>query len=157
MKIYFCAQNLAKIAKNTSPFDIKTDKFIAGKSGFVMLNIQNSPKLQKLSNKVVTDLSKYRNKDYAAPSWVKYYPTKLKSFKEYGSPNTFNQFNLHLSILAANLDSDKARASFENDFNQIIQETKLKPERFKIKAIGFGEVDKYGQVTKSLHIYNLKG
>lgn len=150
-------KQLAEIAKNTSPFDIKTDKFIAGKSGFVMLNIQNSPKLQKLSNKVVTDLSKYRNKDYPAPSWVKYYPTKLKSFKKYGSPNTFNQFNPHLSILAADLDSDKARASFENDFNQIIQETKLKPGSFKIKAIGFGEVDKYGQVTKSLHIYNLKG
>lgn len=150
-------KQLAEIAKNTSPFEITTDKFVAGKSGFVMLNILNSQELQKLSNKAVTDLSKYRNKDYPAPGWVKYYPTKLKSFKKYGSPNTFNQFNPHLSILAANLDSDKARASFEKDFDQIIQNTKLKPKSFKIKAIDFGEVDKYGQVTKSLHIYNLKG
>jgi 2'-5' RNA ligase len=142
------AKQLAEIAKNTSPFDIKTDKFIAGKSGFVMLNIQNSPELQKLSNKAVTDLAKYRNKDY---------PTKLESFKKYGSPNTFNQFNPHFSILAADLDSDKARASFEKDFDQIIQNTKLKPASFKIKAIGFGEVDKCGQVTKPLYIFNLKG
>ncbi|MED7789641.1 2'-5' RNA ligase family protein [Francisella sp. 19X1-34] len=150
-------KQLAEIAKNISPFDIKTDKFIAGKSGFVMLNIQNSPELQRLSNKAVTDLAKYRNKNYPAPSWVKYYPTKLESFKKYGSPNTFNQFNPHFSILAADLDSDKARANFEKDFDQIIQNTKLKPASFKIKAIGFGEVDKYGQVTKPLYIFNLKG
>nr|WP_245806558.1 hypothetical protein [Francisella halioticida] len=136
---------------------MKTANFIASKSGFVMLNIKNSSELQELSNKVVNNLAKYRNKNYPAPSWVKYYPSKLESFKKYGSPNTFNQFNPHLSILAADLQNDKARNNFERDFNRIIQNTNLKAENFKIKAIGFGEVDKYGQVTKPLHIYNLKG
>ena len=62
-----------------------------------MLDIQNSQTLQQLSNTVVKDLAKYRNKDYPAPSWVKFYPNKLKSFEKYGSPNTFAEFNPHLT------------------------------------------------------------
>lgn len=148
-------KQLAKIAKNTSQFDVKLGKFLADKSGFVMLDIEKSPKLQKLSNKTVIDLSKYRNKDYSAPSWVKFYPNKLASFKKYGSPNAFAEFNPHISILVANLSTDKERENFVIDFSKIIEEMNLKSIRFKIKAIGFGEVNKSGQVIKTLHIYKL--
>ncbi|ALB01732.1 membrane protein [Francisella persica ATCC VR-331] len=148
---------LAQIAKNTKPLYIKTTGFSAGKSGFVILDIQNSQTLQQLSNTVVKNLAKYRNKNYPAPSWVKFYPNKLKSFEKYGSPNTFSEFNPHLSILAANLQTDQVRESFIKDFNEIIKNTKLKPTSFKIKAIGFGEVDENGQVTKTLYIYKLSG
>lgn len=148
---------LAQIADNTKPFYIKTIGFSAGKSGFVMLDIQNSQTLQQLSNIVIKDLAKYRNKDYPAPSWVKFYPSKLKSFEKYGSPNAFAEFNPHLSILTADLQTDNAREGFDKDFNEIIKNTKLKPTSFKIKAIGFGEVDENGQVTKTLHIYKLNG
>ncbi|OEZ33207.1 hypothetical protein AS144_04240 [Francisella endosymbiont of Amblyomma maculatum] len=146
---------LAQIAKNTKPFYIKTIGFSARKSGFVMLDIQNSQTLQQLSNTVVKDLAKYRNKDYPVPSWVKFYPNKLKSFEKYGSPNTFAEFDPHLSILVVDLQTDQVRESFNKDFNEIIKITKLKPTSFKIKAIGFGEVDENGQVTKTLHIYKL--
>ncbi|AEB27792.1 hypothetical protein FNFX1_0844 [Francisella cf. novicida Fx1] len=146
---------LANLAKNTEPFYIETTGFSAGKSGFVMLDIKNSQSLQQLSNVVIKDLAKYRNKDYPAPSWVKFYPSKLVSFEKYGSPNAFAEFNPHISILAANLQTDQERDSFDKDFNEIIKNTKLKPTSFKIKAIGFGEVDENGQVTKTLHIYKL--
>lgn len=146
---------LAELAKNTEPFYIKTTGFSAGKSGFVMLDIKNSPSLQQLSNSAISNLAKYRDKDYPAPSWVKFYPSKLASFEKYGSPNAFAEFNPHISILAANLQTDQERDSFDKDFNAIIKDTKLEPISFKIKAIGFGEVDENGQVTKTLHIYKL--
>ncbi|MEY8714454.1 2'-5' RNA ligase family protein [Francisella philomiragia] len=146
---------LANLAKNTEPFYIETTGFSAGKSGFVMLDIRNSQSLQQLSNSVISNLAKYRDKDYPAPSWVKFYPSKLASFEKYGSPNAFAEFNPHISILAANLQTDQERNSFDKDFNEIIKDTKLKPISFKIKAIGFGEVDENGQVTKILHIYKL--
>ncbi|AJI74427.1 2'-5' RNA ligase superfamily protein [Francisella philomiragia subsp. philomiragia ATCC 25015] len=146
---------LANLAKNTEPFYIETTGFSAGKSGFVMLDIKNSQSLQQLSNSVISNLAKYRDKDYPAPSWVKFYPSKLASFEKYGSPNAFAEFNPHISILAANLQTDQERDSFDKDFNEIIKDTKLKPISFKIKAIGFGEVDENGQVTKTLHIYKL--
>ncbi|AJI45213.1 2'-5' RNA ligase family protein [Francisella tularensis subsp. novicida] len=146
---------LANLAKNTEPFYIETTGFSAGKSGFVMLDIKNSQSLQQLSNVVIKDLAKYRDKDYPAPSWIKFYPNKLVSFEKYGSPNAFAEFNPHISILAANLQTDQERDSFDKDFNEIIKNTKLKPTSFKIKAIGFGEVDENGQVTKTLHIYKL--
>ncbi|AVC44385.1 hypothetical protein B4919_06120 [Francisella tularensis subsp. novicida] len=148
---------LANLAKNTEPFYIETTGFSAGKSGFVMLDIKNSQSLQQLSNVVIKDLAKYRNKDYPAPSWVKFYPNKLASFEKYGSPNAFAEFNPHISILAANLQTDQERDSFDKDFNEIIKNMKLKPTSFKVKAIGFGEVDENGQVTKILHIYKLNG
>lgn len=147
---------IAKIAKTTAPFYIGTAGFSAGKSGFVMLDIQNSQSLQQLSNRVIKNLAKYRNRDYPAPSWVKFYPSKLKSFKKYGSPNAFAEFNPHISILAADLQTDETRDSFDKDFSQIIKNSELKPTKFKIKAIGFGEVDKNGQVTKVLQTYKLK-
>ncbi|MBK2093642.1 2'-5' RNA ligase family protein [Francisella philomiragia] len=146
---------LADLAKNTEPFYIETTGFSAGKSGFVMLDIKNSQSLQRLSNSAISNLAKYRDKDYPAPSWVKFYPSKLVSFEKYGSPNAFAEFNPHISILAANLQTDQERDSFDKDFNEIIKDTKLKPISFKIKAIGFGEVDENGQVTKTLHIYKL--
>ncbi|MBK2109115.1 2'-5' RNA ligase family protein [Francisella tularensis] len=146
---------LANLAKNTEPFYIETTGFSAGKSGFVMLDIKNSQSLQQLSNVVIKDLAKYRDKDYPAPSWIKFYPNKLVSFEKYGSPNAFAEFNPHISILAANLQTDQERDSFDKDFNEIIKNTKLKPTSFKVKAIGFGEVDENGQVTKILHIYKL--
>lgn len=146
---------LDTIAKNIKSFDIKTTGFSASKSGFVMLDIQNSSYIQKLSDKVITNLSKYRDKDYPMPSWVKYYPSKQQSFKKYGSPNAFAEFTPHLSILAADLQNEKIRVSFEKDFNKVINKIDLKPASFKIKAIGLGEVDKYGQVIKPLHIYRL--
>ncbi|MBK2255299.1 2'-5' RNA ligase family protein [Francisella philomiragia] len=146
---------LANLANNTEPFYIETTGFSAGKSGFVMLDIKNSQSLQQLSNSVIKDLAKYRNKEYPAPSWVKFYPSKLASFEKYGSPNAFAEFNPHISILAANLQTDQERDNFDKDFNTIIKNTKLEPISFKIKAIGFGEVDENGQVTKTLHIYKL--
>ena len=146
---------IQNIADNTKTFDIKTSNLVAGKSGFLMLNLYNSEKLQNLSNTVVTELSKYRNKNYTIPSWVKYYPTKLESFKKYGSPNTFSEFNPHFSILAADLKTAKSMSSFVKDFNKIIKNANLKPTSFKIQAIGFGEVDNNGQVTKILRTYKL--
>ena len=146
---------LADLARNTEPFYIETAGFSASKSGFVMLDIKNSQSLQQLSNTVIKDLAKYRDKNYPAPSWVKFYPRKLASFKKYGTPNAFAEFNPHVSILAANLQTDQERDTFEKDFNEIIKNTKLKPTSFKTKAIGFGEVDENGQVTKTLHIYKL--
>ncbi|MEY8701979.1 2'-5' RNA ligase family protein, partial [Francisella philomiragia] len=65
---------LADLAKNTKSFYIETAGFSAGKSGFVMLDIKNSQSLQQLSNSVINNLAKYRDKDYPAPSWVKFYP-----------------------------------------------------------------------------------
>jgi hypothetical protein len=146
---------LQNIADNTEIFDIKTKNFTAGKSGFLMLDISNSKKLQKLSNKVVKELAKYRDTNYIMPDWVKYYPTKLDSFKKYGSPNTFSQFDPHLSILAADLKNNQSRANFEKDFNNAIKGINPQQSEFEIHAIGFGEVDKYGQVIKTLHIYKL--
>ncbi|APD50585.1 2'-5' RNA ligase family protein [Francisella hispaniensis] len=148
---------LTNLAKNTEPFYIETTGFSAGKSGFVMLDIKNSQSLQQLSNSVIKDLAKYRDKEYPAPSWVKFYPSKLASFEKYGSPNAFAEFNPHISILAANLQTDNERDSFDKDFNEIIKNTQLKPTSFRIEAIGFGEVDENGQVTKTLHIYKLNG
>lgn len=147
---------LKTLAESTKPLHIETKGITVGKSGFVMLDIKKSKKLQNLSNNVIKNLAQYRNKNYSAPDWVKFYPKKLKYFKKYGSPNAFSEFNPHLSILAADLKNDKIRNCFVKDFNEVIDGINIKPTDFKINAIGLGEVDNNGQVVKTLHIYKLK-
>jgi len=146
---------LDTLIKNIKPFNIRTTNFTASKNGFVMLDILVSHNIQKLSNKIIKSLSVYRDKNYPAPSWVKFFPKKQESFDKYGSPNAFSEFTPHISVLAAAVLGDEEQNNFEKDFSRIIKNIDLKPASFKIKAIGFGEVNEYGQVIKPLHIYKL--
>ncbi|MGQ4005226.1 2'-5' RNA ligase family protein [Francisellaceae bacterium CB300] len=144
------------ISNDTKPFDITTNYITVGKSGFVMLDVNDSERLQYLSNTTVTKLSKYRDKDYPMPNWVKYYPEKEISFNKYGTPNAFEQFDPHFSILAKSLKNDKIKQTFVDDFNKAIRIFNPKPKKFKIIGIGFGEVDNNGQITKTIKKYIFK-
>ncbi|MCP4180467.1 MAG: 2'-5' RNA ligase family protein [bacterium] len=156
-------KNILSIADKNHKFTLKTIGIVAGKSGFVLLMVDNaknkngkSNKLQLLSNQVISSLEKYRDKNAVMPGWVKYYPLKIDSFKKYGSPNAFSQFNPHFSILAVSLKNKKKKASFVKDMNEAIKEFKFKPIEAKITAIGIGEVNQDGQITKEIKTIPLK-
>lgn len=144
------------ISTETMPFDITTNEITVGKSGFVMLDVDDNKTLQDLSDTTITKLSKYRDKDYSMPDWVKYYPEKETSFKKYGSPNAFSQFDPHFSILAKVLKDDRMKQNFINDFSKVVKEFNPKPQKIKIIGIGFGEVDNNGQITKIIKEYKFK-
>ena len=147
---------IKNIAESTEQFDITTNQITVGKSGFVMLDVDNSKTLQNLSDINITKLSKYRDKDYSMPSWVRYYPEKEISFKKYGTPNAFIQFDPHFSILVTILKKNNTKQDFVNDFSKAIQEFNSTPKKIKIIGIGLGEVDNYGQVTKTIKKYIFK-
>ncbi|HJO93606.1 MAG TPA: 2'-5' RNA ligase family protein [Victivallales bacterium] len=156
-------KNISDLAKKNSTFNFKTTGIVAGKSGFVLLMVNNTKDLngklskqQQLSNQVISLLEKYRYKNAAMPGWVKYYPQKIISFKKYGSPNAFSQFNPHFSILAVSLKNKELKNSFIKDMNKVIKEFKFKPVEAKITAIGVGEVNKDGQITKEIKTIPLK-
>lgn len=95
-------QNEAKtLASQWHPFVITFDKIEQTKGNWLLLNVKDNANLQRLANEATLALSPLRDKKASLPNWVKNYPEKIASFKRYGSPNTFAQFQPHITLLPA--------------------------------------------------------
>ena len=147
---------IKNIASNTSQFNITTKDITAGKSGFVLLNIENSKSLQNTADEVVSTISQFRNKDYTMPSWVKYYPKKQLSFKKYGDPNTYTQFNPHISLFAVKLKTEKQKTEFIKDMKKAISEFKQQKLTVKVNEIALDKVNLNGQIISNIKTIKLK-
>ncbi len=149
-------KKLVHISNNQAPFSIQTTDIIADHSGYVMLNIKDNSDLQRLSNRTVSSLFKYRNHDYPMPSWVEYHPAKMESFKQYGSPNTFDEFNPHFTLMAFDFENDNQREEFLEDMTAAIIEYKQQTIDAKVDRVGFGKVEKHGQIVEKLTVEDFR-
>lgn len=147
-------KTIARLAKNIKPFLIQSDSIHLQNSAFVMLSLQNSPLLQQLSNKTVLSLYHLRDKHTAIPQWVKNNPDKQRAFTHYGSPNTFDEFSPHLSLLAPINPTPRLTALLSQFIDEFKRERSLKYQA-KTVSIGLGIADNQGQITQELASFTL--
>lgn len=133
------------IASRTEKFDLEFVKFTKTAGNWFFLDPVNTLKLQILSDEVVARLLSEREEDAKVPDWAKNIPEKVKSFKTYGSPNVFANFNPHITLLTPPKDV-KALDSFISNY-------KLTPFRSKAVAIGVAKVDDMGQAKEQNVLY----
>ncbi|CAH0539261.1 2'-5' RNA ligase family protein [Vibrio marisflavi] len=137
------------LATQFQPFDITLDKVERTKGDWLMLNVENNRHLQSLADNVTVALEPLRSPNPSLPNWVSKYPEKLASFKRYGSPNVFTNFEPHITLLpksdAKKLDSFMHK--YGNDF---------KPETVQVIGIGIAQTNANGQAKKDLATYFFK-
>ena len=92
-------QKVKTLANQWQPFPIELQALEQTKSNWLMLTIKDNRQLQRLADEVTMALSPLRDPNPSLPAWVNKYPDKLASFHRYGSPNTFAQFQPHITLL----------------------------------------------------------
>ncbi|WP_115720687.1 2'-5' RNA ligase family protein [Gallaecimonas mangrovi] len=137
---------VAKLVAKQHSFAVQISGFSVTKSRWAFLDVANSAPLQRLADETTMALSPMRSPKPPLPGWVKAYPEKLAAFERYGSPNVFQNFEPHLSLLAA--EKSPALAT-------VAQALAAKPPtaQGKIIGIGIGLTDQYGQQKKVLGEY----
>lgn len=123
--------------------------FTVTAGNWVFVDAEVSHELQRLADTVTLALEPMRDNKAPLPGWVNAYPVKKAAFERYGSPNVFQNFEPHMTLLAAE-QSEALKA--------VAEKMKLKPPFAKgsVTAIGVGLADDKGQVSKVLKIYELK-
>ncbi len=149
-KISLLKAAVKQIAVDTGKFNFKTSYINPSISSFVMLEVEKNDELQKLSNKVISELARYRYKQAQIPSWAETIPAKKESFEKYGSPNAFSEFVPHMSILAGNFKSDKQKECFLTEMKELVEKYGYKPTEAEIVSIGIGFTNSYGQMTEEI-------
>ena len=77
-----------------------------------------------------------RERNATVPTWVKNYPNKLTAFRRYGSPNVFQNFQPHLTLLANEKSPQLA----------VINKQANPPKaQGQIIGVGIGISDQFGQ------------
>lgn len=142
-------QIVSQIAASAKPFTIETQGISVTKSNWAFINIKPSHSLQRIADQVTFRLEPYRAKDPTLPNWVKKYPNKLSAFKRYGSPNVFQNFQPHLTLLA------NGNPSKLEKFKQINQQKPLQADG-TIAGLGVAIVDNHGQPIKILGTWHIK-
>lgn len=138
-----------KIASQYRPFPIKASGLTVTQGNWAFINLDDSNKLQRLADEVTLAIEPLRDQKATLPDWVKNYPNKLAAFKRYGSPNVFQNFQPHLTLLA-NEKSPKLAS-----FNMKIK--KNPPEaQGEIIGVGIGIADEWGQQKNVIARYYFK-
>jgi len=138
-----------QIATQYRPFPIKANGLTVTKGNWAFINLDDSSKLQRLADEVTLAIEPLRDKHAPLPGWVKNYPNKLAAFQRYGSPNVFQNFQPHLTLLA-NEKSPKLA-----NFNMKMK--KHPPEaQGEIVGIGIGIADEWGQQKEIIARYYFK-
>ena len=88
-----------KLAHQWRKFPITFNNLEQSKGNWLLLNVKDSLKLQRLADEATMALSLFRDPNATLPNWVKAYPDKIASFQRYGSPNVFAQFQPHITLL----------------------------------------------------------
>lgn len=134
------------IAEQHQSFPLTAQGFSVSQSNWAFLNLHYSSKLQRLSDEVTLAISPLRDPNTAIPDWVKNYPNKLTAFERYGSPNVFQNFQPHLTLLANEKSPQLAILN---------KQMQAKPPRAegKIVGIGIGISDQFGQQKQVIAEY----
>lgn len=128
------------------PFNITLDKIERTKGDWLMLNVEDNRELQHLADSITVTLEPLRATNPSLPDWVLKYPEKLASFKRYGSPNVFAQFQPHFTLLPKS-DGEKLD-TFMQKYGQ-----SFKPTTTQVIGIGIAQPDTNGQAKKVLATY----
>lgn len=139
-------RTVKEIVEQHQAFAITAEGFKVSKSNWAFINLQPSRKLQRLSDEVTLALEPMREQNAIVPAWVKSYPNKLTAFERYGSPNVFQNFQPHLTLLA-NEQSPKLA-----NLNKRLQITPPKAQG-EIIGIGIGISDQFGQQKQVIAEY----
>ncbi|WP_409425033.1 MULTISPECIES: 2'-5' RNA ligase family protein [unclassified Pseudoalteromonas] len=139
-------QVVERIVKDHQSFEIKANGFSVSPSNWAFIKLEKSYQLQRLADEVTLKLEPLRDHQALVPSWVKHYPNKLVAFERYGSPNVFQNFQPHLTLLA-NEQNPALDA-----FNKVMQAEPPQAEG-EIIGIGIGVSDQFGQQKEILAKY----
>lgn len=112
--------------------------------------------LQNLSDKIVTDLSAWRDTSAVIPAWAKHDLTKVKAFEQYGSPNVFSSFEPHISLAGPPKILPETEAVFQAVLSKYIASHPLPHYCVNVTSIAVGEVNALGQITHEISRYALK-
>ncbi|MFM2476752.1 2'-5' RNA ligase family protein [Celerinatantimonas sp. MCCC 1A17872] len=138
-----------QLANQTAVFNLSAQGISVTKGNWVFIDISWSKQLQNLADKTTLALEDYRAKTPNLPDWVKNYPNKLAAFNRYGSPNVFQNFQPHMTLLA-----NEQNASLETFKRQVAKQ--LPHAQGKVSGIGIAIVDPLGQPTKIIATYPLR-
>lgn len=143
-KVKEVVDSLAQVAK---PLEIEFYRIRKTGGNWLMLDAKNTLELQQLTDLATIRLNKYRAMDAEVPGWAKNIPAKAVSFKEFGSPNVFMNYDPHITLL-----TPKDSAKIDMFMNNYV----LTPFKSKIKSIGVAEVDGLGQAQSKNVLYEVE-
>ncbi len=135
------------IATQFSPFKVQFTGLHATPGYWLMMDAQKSPELQKLSDSVVKQLVDIRDKNAEIPAWAKNIPAKAASFKKYGSPNVFANFDPHITLTTP---------ANKIDLSQFFRNYPFTSFKGEIKGIGITEANDLGQSKTVIYYKALK-
>ena len=147
------------IAQKQSKLVITTGPFSGNAKSYVMLSVTNSKELQLLSNKMIYAFSNLRDKNAKIPQWARDNPQRRALFKTFGSPNVFQYFNPHFSVMEPVHLSGNQIKHLTRELQPLIirfNKNKSKPIEAVAYGIGVGEADSQGQIIRELAWFHLK-
>ncbi|WP_068267956.1 2'-5' RNA ligase family protein [Caviibacter abscessus] len=130
------------IAKETSPFEIDFYQIRKTGGNWLMLDAIKSDKLSTLSNLIANKLIPLRALDAKVPNWAVSIPEKSEAFKKFGSPNVYENFDPHITLLTPQ-DPEKLQKFLDN--------YKLNKFKAKITGIGIAQVNDLGQAKHEIY------
>lgn len=139
-------QVVERIVKEHQSFEIKANGFSVSPSNWAFIKLEKSYQLQRLADEVTLKLEPLRDHQALVPSWVKHYPNKLVAFERYGSPNVFQNFQPHLTLLAN--EKNPALALVQKALH-----AEPPQAQGEIIGIGIGVSDQFGQQKEILAKY----
>ena len=137
---------VSQLAEKYHALPISAKGFTVTKGKWVFINVDNSTELQRLADEVTLAIEPLRNKNSPIPDWVANYPNKKAAFERYGSPNVFQNFAPHLTLLAEENSPELI------NFSRMMTTQQPKAQGAVI-GIGVGITDKWGQQKKILGEY----
>ncbi|MFC3909731.1 2'-5' RNA ligase family protein [Legionella dresdenensis] len=147
------ARNLTKIIARVKNLAGQQPRFTITTTGielnshlYASLAVKKNPVLQHLSNRIVMSLSQLRDHKTQLPSWTRGNPEKTASFSRYGSPNTFDCFEPHISLF----DGNRADKAMFQKLTAFIAQYNMQNESVQVTGIGVGIVNREGQIVKEL-------
>ena len=132
-----------QVAANTKSFDAVADGLTVTAGNWVFVDVDRSPALQHLADVMTVAAEPLRDTSAEVPGWVRNYPNKLEAFERYGSPNVFQNFQPHFTLLASEKSPKLAGFAEEMQANPPHADGRF-------VGIGVGLADGLGQITKVL-------
>ncbi len=139
-------KDVATIARQGHSFHVVMTGIKQTKGNWLMLNVDRNQTLQHLADAVTVAVEPLRARDPVLPDWVTHFPSKLASFKRYGSPNVFTNFDPHITLMP---ESDPHKLTqFMKKYGDSFQ-----PLTFKAVGIGIAKVNENGQAKEKIVTY----
>ncbi|MBO1271715.1 2'-5' RNA ligase family protein [Shewanella sp. 4t3-1-2LB] len=142
-------QAVQQLSQQYQPIPLIAKGFTVTKGNWAFIDVERSRELQRLADKVTLALEPLRDPHPVLPEWVKAYPGKLAAFERYGSPNVFQNFEPHLTLLAAEKNPQLVK------FQQLMQQ-QIPRANGEIIGLGIGVTDEWGQQRQVLAEYFFK-